>query len=214
MKLLFIMLILTIPIISYGRTESIKNGVGNNATIDTDGMAFKSISIQLGTKCPVGSLARVFDPSPYLSIRTPFYYEESLGSMTLFELGASYALSFNPKEIQLAYDNERVKALGIGDVGMWYRYKKKIKKDVFVNRYVGMGWNYIATDKKDTYGDQYDTYTSRTLINAFFINTGIDVQYKRFGILVEMNNAFYNWWKESKKSLGGLSLNIGLYIKL
>jgi len=200
------------------------NYTGGRSYVDWDNVFYnkygkyrRRFNIQAGAWIPMGNLKDAFltglhlglryafpivNDNNYIDFGTSFVLPRSNKPFEFYD--ASYTSSTSGDELDRYYTT---KVALLWDLNIWYRYKQNITNTIYWNRYIGMGYDMLFTDRKST-------SNSRLKTGSLSFKCGTDFCYQAIGVFVEFNYIFYNRLEELPDHFGGAIFIAGLNIRI
>lgn len=181
-----------------------------------DGQYRRRFNIQAGAWFPLGNLTSTFFTSFHLGLRYAF---PIINENNFIDMGTSVVLPRCNKPFQF-YDASYTSSTAGDDIdryytskvyylldfNLWYRHQKQLSTHVYWDKYIGMGYDMLFSDRK-TYGGRLRTGSSS-------IKCGADIRYQAIGAFLEFNYIFYNRLNELPNDFGGAILIAGINIRI
>ncbi|MFV0469194.1 MAG: hypothetical protein ACK5MK_09745 [Dysgonomonas sp.] len=169
-----------------------------------------SFSVQAGALFPLGNLNSAFGTSPYVAAK---FGVSDIKTGFRFDFGFGIGFPCNSSEFEY-YDNGYsfpTKTSSILNISLWCGHEQKMMKNVYMEKYIGIGLGAMQTDtKKEVSDDEYDQWYSAETIN---LNLGVGIRYKKIGCFIEYNYAPYSIAGKVRSSYGNSYLTTGISFK-
>lgn len=176
----------------------------------------RRFNIRAGAWLPIGNLKNAFKTSLHLGLRygMPIFNNKNyidLGGAVVFPkanepfefYNGTTRESFSGKDID---DYYTTKVYFLWDISIWYRYQQMLKDNIYLNRYIGIGYDAMILDKKK--------YDGRLETGCLSFKGGLDVSYRAIGVFVELNYTFYQMQSELPNDFGSFAIIVGLNVRI
>jgi len=186
-----------------------KNTV-TNSTLEYDNWNYGiTYSIEAGIWQPLGNLNNTFKTNPNIGLKFGF----PISKPFRIELGTSVNIPINSEPFLYTTNDTSFNAHSIntvnGILGLWVSHEKRIKKNVFIDKYFGLGLGLIQTGEENIKDNNY--YTIET------INFNLGVKLRRIifkkrsiGIFMDYNFAPFSLFKKVNDNFGNSYLTSGI----
>ena len=212
-QIVIIFIISLIAQLSYGQSDKETSDTISEYEYWNKGMIF---SIQGGIWKPIGNLDRTFNINPNFG----FKWGLPITKQLRIELGMSINIPINSEEFEYITDdssfiaNSRITVNGV--LGLWINHENRLGKELFFDKYFGVGVGFIQTDQKkpNPSSENYNWYGVETTNFNFGLGLRrIAFRKRSIGICIEYNFVPYQWFGHVDNDFGNSSIVTGIYYK-